>query len=181
RGNRASLDFFNAATKDVDLSLQGEVDFQDTNDLGIKITGATPIFDLTLRPIDCVGKIEIGTVTVTLAPVVAELEFRGRLFQSDWTIGLREQTSTQSFTILNLNGIVRQFPLCFSVLSTGENCKSTAASCNMFADSSVTPLLFLGANILISWAVARRASSRLSRVPLISTTRPATSASEIFR
>ncbi len=120
RGNRASLDFFNAATKDVDLSLHGEVDFQDTNDLAIRITGATPIFDLTLRPIGCVGKIEIGTVTVTLAPVVAELEFRGRLFQSDWTIGLREQTSTQSFTILNLNGTVREFPLCFSGLSTEE-------------------------------------------------------------
>ena len=120
KGNRASLDFFNAAMKDVDLSLHGEVDFQDTNDLAIKITGATPIFDLTLRPIGCVGKIEIGTVTVTLAPVVAELEFRGRLFQSDWTIGLREQTSTQSFTILNLNGTVREFPLCFSGLSTEE-------------------------------------------------------------
>src|SRR5437773_2747737 len=115
-----TLDFLKATTKDVDLALQGEVDFQDTNDLGIKRTGATPIFDLTLRPIDCVGKIEIGTVTVTLAPVVAELEFRGRLFQSDWTIGLREQTSTQSFTILNLNGIVREFPLCFSGLSTEE-------------------------------------------------------------
>jgi len=120
KGNRASLDFFNAAMKDVDLSLHGEVDFEDTNDLAIKITGATPIFDLTLRPIDCVGKIEIGTVTVTLAPVVAELEFRGRLFQSDWTIGLREQTSTQSFTIFDLNGIVREFPLCFSGLSTEE-------------------------------------------------------------
>ena len=55
-GNRASLDFFNAAANDVDLSLLGEIDFHDTNDVVIKIAGATPIFDLTMRPIDCLGK-----------------------------------------------------------------------------------------------------------------------------
>ena len=30
-GDRARLEFFNAATKDVDLSLRGEVDFKDTS------------------------------------------------------------------------------------------------------------------------------------------------------
>jgi len=43
-GNRASLDFLNATTKDVDLSLRGEIDFQDTSAVAINITGATPIF-----------------------------------------------------------------------------------------------------------------------------------------
>ena len=96
-GNRASLDFFNAAANDVDLSLLGEIDFHDTNDVVIKIAGATPIFDLTMRPIDCVGKIEIGAVAIALAPAVAEIEFRGGLFQSGWTIGLKERVSAQSF------------------------------------------------------------------------------------
>lgn len=119
-GNRASLDFLNAATKDVDLSFLGEIDFHDTSDLAIKIAGATPIFDLTMRPLDCVGKIEIGAVPIALAPVVADIEFRGGLFRSDWTIGLKERISAQSFPSLDLNGTTRKFPLCFSSTTAAE-------------------------------------------------------------
>src|SRR6516164_8452399 len=58
-GNRASLEFLNVATKDVDLALRGEIDFEETNDVLARITGATPLFDLMSRPVDCVNKIEI--------------------------------------------------------------------------------------------------------------------------
>jgi len=118
-GDRASLDFFNASTKDVDLLVSGKLEFQDTNDLVIEIAGATPIFDLMMRPIDCVGKIEIGAVTIALAPAVTEIEFRGGLFQSGWTIGLKEPLRPQSFPALNLIGATRQFPLCFSSAYAG--------------------------------------------------------------
>lgn len=120
RGDRASLDFLTASAKDVDLSLNGEIDFQDTSDLAIKIAGATPIFDLTMRPIDCVSKIEIGAVTIILAPAVAEIELRGGFFRSDWMIDLKEPLSPQSFPALNLIGATRQFPLCFSSTYTDE-------------------------------------------------------------
>jgi hypothetical protein len=113
-GNRASLDYVNAATKDVDLSFVGGIDFHDTSDVAIKIAGTTPIFDLTLRPIDCVGKIEIGAVAIALAPTVSEIEFRGGFFQSGWTIDLKEQVSAQSFSALDLNETARKFPLCSS-------------------------------------------------------------------
>jgi len=116
-GNSASLDFLSATTKDVDLSLRGEIDFQDTSAVAINITGATPIFDITPRPIDCVSKIEIGAVTVTLAPAIAEMELRGGLFRSDWTIGLKETIGTQAFVALDLSGTARKFPLCFSSTS----------------------------------------------------------------
>ncbi len=119
-GDRASLDFFNASARDVDLSVSGNLDFQDTSDLVIKIAGATPIFDLTMRPIDCVGKIEIGAVTIALAPAVAEIEFRGALFQPGWTIGLKERIGAQSFGVLDLNGTARKFPLCFSSPTAAE-------------------------------------------------------------
>jgi hypothetical protein len=119
-GNRASLDFFHAATKDVDLSFLGEIDFHDTSDLAIKIAAATPIFDLTMRPIDCVGTIEIGAVTIALAPAVAEIEFRGGLFQSGWTIGLKERMSAQSFGALDPNETARKFPLCSSGTTAAE-------------------------------------------------------------
>jgi hypothetical protein len=119
-GNRASLDFFNAAANDVDLSLLGEIDFHNTNDVVIKISGATPIFDLTMRPIDCVGKIEIGAVSLALAPAVAEIEFRGGLFQAGWTIGLKKRISTQSFGALDPNETARKFPLCSSSTTAAE-------------------------------------------------------------
>ncbi len=111
-GNRASIDFFNAATKDVSLSLSGEVDFHDPNDLVIKLSPATPIFDLTPRPIDCVSKIEIGSAAITLAPAVAEMNVRGGLFRSDWTLNLRERISIPSSVASNLNEATRKFPLC---------------------------------------------------------------------
>lgn len=120
-GDYATLDFFNASTRDVDLSLGGKLDFQDTSDLIIKIAGATPIFDLTMRPIDCVGKIEIAAATMPLAPAVAEVEFRGGLFQSGWMISLTERTSAQSFGALDPNGTKREFPLCSSSTNAEEN------------------------------------------------------------
>jgi hypothetical protein len=119
-GDRASLDFFNASARDVDLSLGGKLDFQDTSNLVITIAGATPIFDLTMQSIDCVEKIEIGAVTIALAPAVAEIEFRGALFQPGWVIGLKEPLSSQSFPGLNLSGTTRRFPLCSSSTNVEE-------------------------------------------------------------
>ncbi len=120
-GTRASLDFFAAATKDVDLSFRGEIDYQDTNALAIKIAASTPIFDLRPRAIDCVGKIEIESVAVTLAPVIAELEFRGGFFQSDWTMNLKESIGMESNGALILNITARELPLC---LGTGPDEKT---------------------------------------------------------
>lgn len=115
-GDRARLEFFNAATKDVDVLVRGEIDFKDTSDITIRITGATPIFDLTSHLIDCVNKIEIAPAALPLAPAVEELEFRGSLFQSPWTISLKEDSSTPLFGVSNPAGLARNFPLC---LGTG--------------------------------------------------------------
>jgi len=120
-GDRARLEFFNAATKDVDVLVRGEIDFKDTNDITINITGATPLFDLTSHPIDCVNKIEIAPAPLILAPAVAELEFRGALFQSPWTISLKEDSSTPLFGVSNPAGFSRNFPLC---LGTGPEEKT---------------------------------------------------------
>jgi hypothetical protein len=113
-GNRASIEFLNAATKDTDLSLRGEIDFRDTNNMTVRIDGAMPIFDLTPLLIDCMSKIEFTSVPFTLAPVVAELQFRGALFQPNWTIGLKERTIAQSSDVPDPSGVIREFPLCFS-------------------------------------------------------------------
>ncbi len=113
-GNHASIEFLNVATKDTDLSLRGEIDLQDTNNVTVKIDGAMPIFDLTPRLINCMSKIEFASVPFTLAPAVAELQFRGALFQPNWTIGLKERMIAESFIVPYPNGVTREFPLCFS-------------------------------------------------------------------
>ena len=120
-GDHARLEFFNAATKDVDVLVRGEIDFKDTSDITINITGATPLFDLTSQPIDCVNKIEIAPALLILAPAVGELEFRGGLFQSPWTISLKEDSSTPLFGVSNPAGLSRNFPLC---LGTGPEEKT---------------------------------------------------------
>lgn len=113
-GDRGSIEFLNVATKDTELSLRGEIDFQDTNNVTVRIDGAMPIFDLTPHPIDCMSKIEFASVPITLAPAVAELQFCGALFQPNWTIGLKERTIAQSSDVPDPSAVTREFPLCFS-------------------------------------------------------------------
>src|SRR5436190_1619814 len=119
-GDRASIDFLNVATKDTDLSLRGEIDFQDPNNVTLRISGAMPIFDLTSHPIDCANKIEFASVPFTLAPSVAELQFSGALFQPNWTIALRERMIAESSVVPDPHGIIREFPLCFSGSALGS-------------------------------------------------------------
>src|SRR6266446_4792129 len=111
-GNRASVEFLNVATKDVDLSLRGEIDFEDINDLTIRVSGATLIFDLTSTQIDCVNKIKIVPAVLMLAPAVAEFELRGGLFKSGWTASLHEATDFESLAMSDPDGAARKFPLC---------------------------------------------------------------------
>lgn len=120
-GDRASIDFLNAATKDVDLSFRGEIDLHDSNDLSFKIIGLSPIFDLSSRPFDCVSKIEFGPVATTLAPAIENFEFRGSLFQSRWTMNLKESINAQSTDALDLKEGTRKLSLC---LGTGSDEKT---------------------------------------------------------
>lgn len=127
-GDHALINFFNAATNDVDLSLYGEIGFYDVNDLAVKLIAATPILDLTLGPVSCVGKVEIEPAMITLAPEVAELDIRGGLFQSNWNIGLKERISGQFIASLALNETARKFPICSLGVTGGEKTLSLGAS-----------------------------------------------------
>jgi hypothetical protein len=112
-GTRASLEFLNLSTKDVDLALRGEIDFEEMNDVVFRITGATPIFDLMSRPVDCVNKIEILPEALPLAPAATELEFRGGFPGSGWSVSLKEEIGSESLNLAMPNSAVRTFPLCF--------------------------------------------------------------------
>jgi hypothetical protein len=138
-GNRASIEFLNVATRDTDLSLRGEIDFQDANNVTVRIDGAMPIFDLTSHQIDCMSKIEFASVPFTLAPAVAELQFCGALFQPNWTIGLKERTIAQSSGVPDPNGVTREFPLCFSGSSPEKATLLLGALPRAEAQAAATP------------------------------------------
>ena len=101
------------ATKDVEVALRGEIDFEEINAVVVRITGATPLFDLISRPVDCINKIEIVPVALPLAPAATELEFRGGLSEPGWSVSLKEQNAIQLFTSAPPEVTTRVFPLCF--------------------------------------------------------------------
>ena len=114
-GNHAAFEFLNLATKDVDLALRGEIDFENTKHVVVRIAAATPIFDLMSRPVDCVNKIEISPATLPLAPAATELEFRGPLLQSGWSVSLKEEIGSQFSIVSTPDSTERTFPLCIGI------------------------------------------------------------------
>jgi hypothetical protein len=120
-GNRASIEFLNIATQDAELSLGGEIDFQDISNVTIKINGSMPVFDLTARQINCMSRIEFAPAPFTLAPAVAELQFCGGLYEPDWIVALKEHPVTQSIGAADPNEVTREFPLCFQSAATNSS------------------------------------------------------------
>lgn len=117
-GDHGTLEFLNAATKDVDLSLRGEVDFRNSNDVVVKVSSANPIFDTTTSVADCVRRIEIVPIDVTLAPTIEQFELRGDLFGNDWKLGLEERATASVATMTNR--LKREFHFCAGPTPPGE-------------------------------------------------------------
>ena len=111
-GDHASLEFLNLATKDVDLAFSGDIDFENTKQIVIRIAGATPVFDLMSHPVDCVNKIEITPTALPLAPAATELEFRGPLLESGWSVSLKEEIDGQFSIVPTPDAAERIFPVC---------------------------------------------------------------------
>src|SRR5438477_2396307 len=118
-GDHSALEFLNAATKDVDLSLKGEVDFRYSKDVVVRISSATPIFDTSASVQDCVCRIEIVPVDVTLAPTIEELEFRGNLFGDNWKVALKENGTASVAPITTQSA--REFHFCAGTTPQGES------------------------------------------------------------
>ena len=117
-GEHGTLEFVNASTKDVDLSLKGDVDFRSSNDLIVTISSTTPIFDTTTSIQDCVRGIQISPIDVTLAPTAQEIEFRGDPFGNAWKFGLKEIGTSSAAAIAN--PLTREFHFCTGTTPQGE-------------------------------------------------------------
>jgi hypothetical protein len=117
-GEHGTLDFLNAATKEVDLSLKGEIDFRSSKDVVIKISSTTPIFDTTTSIQDCLRRIDVAPIDVTLAPTIEQLEFEGDLFGSNWKFTLQEKATSPIATMAN--SLTREFHFCSGPTPPGE-------------------------------------------------------------
>jgi hypothetical protein len=117
-GDDGTLEFLDAVTKDVDLSLKGEVDFRNSQDVVVRISSATPIFDTSTNVQDCVRRIEIVPVDVTLAPIIEQFEFHGDLFGNNWKFGLKEGGTASAATIANQTAT--EFHFCTGATVQGE-------------------------------------------------------------
>ena len=71
------------------------------------------MFDLMSGPIDCVNKIEVTPTALPLAPAATELEFRGPLCESGWSVSLKEKIDAQFSTVPMADSVERTFPICF--------------------------------------------------------------------
>jgi len=120
-GTHASLEFLNVVTKEVDLAFSGDIDFENTKYVVVRIAAATPIFDLMSHPVECVNKIEITPTALPLAPAARELEFRGPLLGSDWSVSLKEEIDGQFSIVPRPEGAERIFPVC---LGAGPEAKA---------------------------------------------------------
>ena len=117
-GEHGALEFLNAAAKDVDLSLKGDLDFRNTNDVSLKISSAVPVFDTTISVQDCVRGIQIEPIDVTLAPTVQQIELRGDLFGNNWKLGLIELGT--SAAVAMVGPLTREFHFCTAANPPGE-------------------------------------------------------------
>jgi hypothetical protein len=111
-GNHASLEFLNIATKDVDLAFSGDIDFENPKYIVVGLAAATPVFDLMSQPADCVNKIEITSTALPLAPAATELEFRGPLLDSGWSVSLKEKIDSEFSIVPMPDAAERIFPVC---------------------------------------------------------------------
>ena len=117
-GDHGTLEFLNAATKDVDLSFRGDIDFRNSNDVLVRISSAVPIFDTTTSIQDCLRRIDIMPIEATLAPTIEEFAFQGDLFANNWKLGLTEKGT--SLTAAMANPLTREFHFCNGPTPQGD-------------------------------------------------------------
>ena len=117
-GDHGTLEFFNAATKDVDLSVRGDVDFRSSSAVVIKLSSTTPIFDPTTSVQECIRRVELAPVDVTLAPTIEELDLEGDVFGNAWKLALKEKATSSTAGIPN--PLSREFHFCASPGPQGD-------------------------------------------------------------
>jgi hypothetical protein len=127
-GETATIDFAQIAQENVRLAAHGEIDFHNLADITLKILPSAPVLALTLPdPDDCIDGIELlpnGThlhfVEDQFGQRINEIDLRGGLFASDWTISLSEKRMADPLETLRQGGASRTFPICPDLRPAGK-------------------------------------------------------------
>ena len=88
-GEHGRIEFLNAATEDVDVSLRGDIDFHDLAETKIDIFPSVPVFELTTPPGTCVNRVNLQPIGITLAPIISQIELEGSVFDGRWAMTSR--------------------------------------------------------------------------------------------
>jgi hypothetical protein len=110
-GDHGKIEFLNAATADVDVSLRGDVDLRDLAETKIDIFPSVPVFELTTPPNSCVSRINLQPVGITLAPMINQIELRGGIFEGGWTMTPRQSVITAQGQPIPSDAT--KIPICF--------------------------------------------------------------------
>jgi hypothetical protein len=127
-GESATIDFAQIAEQNVRHAVRGEIDFGNLAGIIVKILPSAPLFALTLPdPDDCIDGIDVspnGTHSLfdenRAGQRINEIDFRGGLFASDWTISLSDKRLNDPLEAFLEGGASRTFPICPNPQPTGR-------------------------------------------------------------
>ena len=112
-GDHAKIDFLNAATAEVEISLRGDIDNRDLADTKVDMFPSMPVFALTTPPSSCVNRVNLQPIGITLAPMINQIELRGSVFDGGgWTMTPRQAEITAQGQPIPLEAT--KIPLCLS-------------------------------------------------------------------
>jgi hypothetical protein len=110
-GDHGQIEFLNAATNDVDVSLRGNIDFHDLSETKIDFFPSVPVFAMTTPPGSCVNRVNLQPVGITFAPIINQIELRGSMFDGGWTMTSRQAAITAEGQPIPSDAT--KVPLCF--------------------------------------------------------------------
>lgn len=118
-GEHGKIEFFNAATQEVDVSLRGDIDLRDLADVKIDIFPSVPLFELTPLPTSCASRINLQPIGITLAPMINQIELHGSVFEGSWTMTPRQAAISAQGQLVPAEAT--KIPLCFSDKSAQQS------------------------------------------------------------
>jgi hypothetical protein len=128
KGKTGTLDFAQLKQSGGQFSGAGEIDFRDLSDMAVKLLPSMPLLDSgSLETGECVAGIEFSGVPVRAAPFqfVRQIDFRGSLFSSAWTIALSPEPANDPLDVPISSP--RVFPFCSEDRSKGKTLTLRAA------------------------------------------------------
>ncbi len=135
-GETASLDFARLITREADLFVRGTIDFHDSDDVSIKLTGIEPIIDaMPAQSANCVNGFQLLPVSVdeTTFPKIDRIELHGNAFHPDWFLMLTESRNGHPFGAMDEAGATRILRVC-----SGEGSQTLLIGCETRAQTATT-------------------------------------------